>query len=133
MKLFSYKKVRYLISGTSAFVIEYACFALLISLTSNLLLSNTISFIVGVGVGFVFHKFWSFSGNHQLHARSQILATFSMGLFNLFFTNTIISILVTALDISPYISKIITLIIIVIWNYVIFNYVVFRHKKTPID
>jgi len=119
-------KVRYLMSGGAAFVIEYLIFVTLFYLTNHLVLANTISFIIGVVAGFTFHKFWSFAGNHQLNTKVQIGSTFTLGAINLIMTNVMIFILVEWLGMLAYISKVVVLILIVVWNYFIFNSLIFK-------
>ena len=121
-------KVRYLMSGGAAFVIEYLIFITAFYLTNHLVFANTISFIIGVVAGFTFHKFWSFAGNHKLNTKVQIGSTFTLGVVNLIMTNIMILILVEQLGMLVYISKIVVLILIVVWNYFIFNSLIFKKK-----
>jgi putative flippase GtrA len=133
IKLLENKKVRYVVSGGTAFVIEYVCFVAILYITNNLFIANSISFIVGVLAGFAFHKFWTFSGAHQHAARSQTIATVFLGILNLGLTNVFIGTLVNALNFPPLIAKVIVILMIVVWNYIIFNKIIFKHRQQNND
>ena len=126
--LLASNKVRYVITGGSAFFVEYSCFALLLTTTHMLLVANSISFIIGALFGFLMHKFWSFSGDHKLKTRHQLGAFIAVAVFNFFIVNLLIAILVNYVHINAYIAKILVILLITLWNFIIFNRVIFRHS-----
>lgn len=127
-KILKYNQFRYLLSGILAFIIEFLCFTLLLALSNNLLFSNTVSFIIGVLAGLIFHKLWTFAGNHQYRTVWQTAAVFAVALINLIITNVIIGWLVNNLSVQPYIAKVVVIALIVAWNYLLFNYIIFKRK-----
>lgn len=128
-KILKYSQSRYLLSGISAFIIEFGCFMLILALTDQLVLANTISFIIGTAAGLIFHKYWTFAGNHQYRTVWQTIAVFIVALFNLIITNIFISFLVNHLHLPPYMAKVSVIALIVTWNYLLFNNLIFKLKK----
>lgn len=127
--LLTSNKVRYVITGGSAFFVEYSCFALLLTATHMLLVANSISFIIGALFGFLMHKFWSFSGNHKLKTRHQLGAFITVAVFNFFVVNFLIAILVNHFRVNAYIAKVLVILLITLWNFIIFNRVIFKHSR----
>jgi len=124
----AHKELRYVLSGGLSVVIEYISFLLLILFTP-LLVANSISFVIGIGSGFVFHKLWSFAGNHSLKTAHQVLAYCLVAAFNFLATNFIISFLVYSISLAPALAKIITMAVVAAWTYVLFNKLVFRSES----
>lgn len=124
----TYKQLRYLVSGVLSEIIEYASFGALLMLTSMLTFSNSISFILGIVSGFFLHKWWSFAGEQQFKTHQQVVAYGVLATANFFMSNILINVFVQALDIKPYIAKLVTMFITAIWSYVLFNFVIFKHK-----
>jgi putative flippase GtrA len=124
-----HKEVRYLLSGASSEALEYLSFIGLIVLTDHLVVSNSISFIVGIGSGFLFHKLWSFAGDHNLKTRHQVVSYGMVAAANFLAANVIVSWFVYGLHMRPLVAKLISMIIIAGWSYLLFNYVIFRAAK----
>ncbi|HET7637987.1 MAG TPA: GtrA family protein, partial [Ktedonobacteraceae bacterium] len=100
-------------------------------LTDLLVFSNSVSFILGIASGFVFHKLWSFAGEHQFKTRHQVVAYCLLAAFNFTMTNIMISVFVHQLHIRASIAKLMVMVITAGWSYLIFNKLIFRHKKSP--
>ncbi len=126
MNLLGDKRVRYLISGISAFIVEFIVFWILLVASHHLIFANTVAFIIGVIAGFMFHKYWSFAGEHRLGGKTQLVATSLMGVCNLIFATLCIEWLVTQNGVNPYIAKCIVICAIIVWNYTLFTKLVFR-------
>lgn len=120
------KEVRYLLSGVSSEIIEYGSFLLLMLLTNALYFSNTVSFILGIASGFVFHKLWSFAGDQRLKTHRQLIAYTVLATFNLLMINLIVGFLAHTLRVSPAIAKLIGMALTAIWSYAAFNWFIFR-------
>ena len=125
----SRKEIRYIISGGASAVVEYISFLILISVTNLLIVSNSLSFIMGMVSGFIFHKTWSFRGEHQFKTRHQFAGYVGLAAINFFIVNIIISYLVHGLNINPPLAKLISLAIAVSWTFFITNYGIFKHKR----
>lgn len=123
------KRVRYLVVGGSSFCIEYASFAGLLSLTDRLVVVNTLSFTVGLVYSFCLHKLWSFAGDHQHKTHYQFVIYAALALVNIILSNVILLWLVNHVGIPAMLSKIFTMVLVVVWNYILLNKVVFRTKE----
>jgi putative flippase GtrA len=124
--LLAHNKVRYVLAGGGAFVIEYVIFVALMAVTHALYLSNSISFGIGILAGFVLHKIWSFEGDHRLPVKHQAWIYIVLSLVNLVFTNIVIGFVTDGLHMSPLIGKLAALVFIAVWNYLLFSQVIFR-------
>jgi len=110
------KELRYLVAGTASEAIEYFSFLILFALVNQLYLSNSISFILGVISGFIFHKNWSFRGEHQFKTRDQFLGYVGLAAVNFVLINLLVGYLVDGLKIAPAIAKLVAIAITVIWS-----------------
>ncbi len=125
----SRKELRYLVAGSTSEVIEYFSFLGLFAATNLLYLSNSISFILGVISGFIFHKNWSFRGEQQFKTKHQFIGYVSLAAVNFIVINILIGLLVNRWHLSPAVGKLIAIIITVFWTFTISNFLIFRHKK----
>ncbi len=131
VRLLKNQKIRYLIAGGSSFLLEYSIFVVTQIVTGNIYFSNSISFLAGLTVSFILHKYWSFAGVHTQKTHNQAFAYVFLAATNLVLSNIIIGLLVTQLQLSPFISKVATMALIVLWNYYIFAKFIFRGHSTP--
>lgn len=133
-KILSNTKIKYLISGTIAFSIEYVVFLLLIRIISNVFLVNSLSFIVGLLISFTFNRLWSFGSvsptdKHKYSLKTQIISYISLAMVNMVFSNIIIGVLISV-GVLPSVAKILTMLVIVFWNYIIYSRAIFRKAQT---
>jgi putative flippase GtrA len=124
-----YPVSRYLISGVTSVVIEYVSFIFLLWATDMLLLATTISFIIGVVSGFIFHKLWSFAGDQNLQTRQQVIIYSCVAGMNLAAANGSVWFLVNRMDIHATVAKLTSMAIIACWSFALFNYVIFRRDS----
>jgi putative flippase GtrA len=122
------KELRYLLAGIASEVIEYLSFFALLALTNLLVVSNSISFILGIASGFVFHKLWSFAGQHQFKTRHQLAAYCALATFNFTATNVLISLFVHQLQLHAAVAKLAVMAITAAWSYLVFNKLIFRRQ-----
>ena len=129
-----YKEVRYIIAGTVSELIEYFSFIAIFELThaNHLYISNSISYLLGVVSGFIFHKYWSFAGDQQLKTHHQMFSYIGLAGFNFVLVNIEIGAYVKDFHLAPYIAKFLAIAVTALWSFVLTNYVIFRHHK-PID
>jgi putative flippase GtrA len=125
----AHKELRYLVAGAASEVIEYVSFLLLLPLTDLLYVSNSISFALGVISGFIFHKTWSFRGEHQFKTHQQFIGYVSLAAVNFVLINLLVGFFVHGRHMSPDLAKLLSIIITVSWTYVLTNLVIFRHRK----
>lgn len=125
----NYKTVRYIISGIASEIIEYGSFFLLLAASHWLVFSNSVSFILGIASGFVFHKLWSFAGTQQFKTHQQVVAYAVLATCNFFLVNLLIVLFVDALHWPTWLSKLLTMVLTAAWSFCVFNLIIFRHKK----
>lgn len=116
--------VKFLISGGISAAIEFITFLLLITI-SSLVLSNVISFLVGLIVSFVINKNWVFG--YRLNNIKTPLVYAGVAIFNII-AGTII-ILLLENNLTPWLAKAVTMILIAIWNYILYSRYIFVDTK----
>lgn len=121
----------YLFVGGLAFVIEYASFAAIIAILPIIVLAQSTSFGLGLVVSFLGNRYYTFKsknsqGVYKHDAKSQAVRYLALGLFNLVCTNLLIYWQVEVLLIDPLVAKIITMTMVVAWNFIIFSKLIFK-------
>lgn len=124
--IFQRKELRYVIAGSLSELIEYSSFLLLQFCTHLLVLSNSVSFLLGIASGFIFHKLWTFAGTHRLKTHHQVNLYIALAGFNFLVTNILISFFVHSENIRPFIAKLLVMGITALFSYFVFNRVIFR-------
>jgi len=125
-KLFSDKRIKYLVVGGSAFFLEYGIFIALNGLLGLLISANVISFIIGLTYSFFLHRQWTFTGIHKHNSSRQVISYLALALTNLILTSILISFFVESLGILPFLAKIICMLLVVAWNFLILNKIIFK-------
>jgi putative flippase GtrA len=132
-KFIERKEMRYILSGGASEGIEYISFLILFGVFHLLYVSNSISFFLGVISGFLFHKKWSFPGEHQFKTTHQIVGYVSLALINFFLINILVGYLVYGLGLRAYIAKFLAIGIAAVWSFIFSNYLFFRSKPSSKD
>jgi putative flippase GtrA len=122
------RPLKFLLAGGSAAIVEYFLFVLLLALTEKkyVLLIQAISFSGGFIVSFTCNKLWVFSSGqsgktyHEL-GKYAVLAT-----VNLVISGFLLWLLVENLLQNTYVSKLIVMVVIAVWNYFIFQKIIFK-------
>jgi putative flippase GtrA len=123
--------VRFLTVGSITFLCEYIVFYVLyIFVHWNLLLANSLSFIVGLSISFMLNRIWAFKeDNYQRKFHHQALIYIVLALSNLVINNLIVSGLKAA-GLDPRIGKIIAIATIAVWNFMVYKYIIFKSVRT---
>lgn len=117
--------IKFIITGSVAFGIEYVSFIFLVYLVdSNLVVSNVVSFSLGLVTSFLLNKNWVFKNKEK--SKKQPILYLALALFNLTVSTLIIGTI--GKFIEPAIIKIIMVILIAVWNYFIYKYFIFSYK-----
>jgi putative flippase GtrA len=96
----------------------------------NLLLANSLSFIVGLSISFMLNRIWAFKeDNYQRKFHHQALIYIVLALSNLVINNLIVSGLKAA-GLDPRIGKIIAIATIAVWNFMVYKYIIFKSVRT---
>lgn len=120
------KIIKFLVSGGSAALVEYATFALLIYLFLDyLLVVNAISFMFGLLVSFSLNKHWVFKNKND--TKRQFVRYIILACINLAVGGLMLYILVSMLGLGVLIAKLIMMTLIAIWNYAIFSKIIFKN------
>lgn len=130
------KEFRYIVSGISSEAIEYSSFFLLLWTTRMLVFSNSVSFLLGIASGFIFHKLWSFKGDQKFKTSAQVIGYSLVATTNFALTNILVGIFVGVFRMPPGWGKLLTMSVTAILSFFLLNFIVFRHKrsaKSPIS
>lgn len=125
----------YISVGVLAFMSEYLSFIIVYYLTPvsyALLLSQTISFCLGLLVSFNGNRLLTFKDNknvYKYNTKQQLGLYLLLAIVNLFLSYIIIFILIHKLLILPLLSKLIVMVMVVGWNFFVLNRLVFNTKK----
>jgi len=125
-KLLGLSIVRFLLGGGVTVACEYAVFYFLYIIAHwNLLLANSLSFAVGLGVSFLFNRLWAFrQEDFHRKAHHQLLMYVGLAITNLVMNNVIVAGL-KATGIDPRIGKLVAIVVIAAWNFVLYRKVIF--------
>jgi len=117
---------RFLLVGSVTFLGEYVVFyALYIIFHWNLLVSNSLSFGIGLSVSFMLNRIWAFKRtNYKRKMHHQAAIYLALALSNLVINNLIVAGL-KDIGVDPRIGKVIAIGTIAIWNFLIYKYVIF--------
>lgn len=121
---------RYLISGGTAFLIDTGLLALLTELfgQEHLLLWTAIAFLTGLLVTYLFSILWVFD-NRSMKSRTAEVAIFVLiGVIGLGFTELLMWLFAQKAGLHYLLSKIITTVIVFIWNFMAKKLLLFRSK-----
>lgn len=117
---------RYLIIGFSSFFLEYALFfGLFRGIGLTAIISNTLAITIAFCFNFIMNRNWSFQSQSNIMKQLfQYLLLFS---FNLMVSNIFIYATQEYMNISPLISKVLIMGLIVIWNFIIYKKVIYKN------
>lgn len=120
--------LKYLVSGGSAFGVEYLTFLLLFYvLTHNIVISNALSYTAGFVVSFWLNRNWVFrSSNHQYRLSYQAVMYLILGGVNLILSTLAIKIIHAY--IPAYAAKLLTVVVIAAWNFVVYRNFLFKER-----
>jgi len=124
---FTRRLLKFLISGTTAAIVEYLTFLLLFNVCNLYIIeANLISFVFGLITSFILNRRWVFRSDNSIH--SDFSRYLTLAIVNSILGSLLLSLLVGGLSVAPYIAKLIVMITIAIWNYIIFSKFIFKQK-----
>ena len=120
--------INYIICGFLTFLLSMLIYTLLSEIFKiNVLISNTVTWIIAVYFAFIINRRFVFESNKNIVRE---LAQFYAGrIITLFVEQAILYIFIIRLLLDNLIIKIIAQIIIIILNYIISKFVVFKKEK----
>jgi len=127
---------RFAAVGSSCFIIEYLLFTFLHILVGDndyrllylnvtgIFIANTISYMTGAFLSFHFNRKWTFrSDGNKTYQLGKFMLLFFV---NIFVSNWLIHFLDDNIRLNPQIGKLISSLIICIWNYFVNKFIVFK-------
>ena len=124
---FTRRLLKFLLSGTTAAIVEYLTFLLLFNVCNLYIIeANLISFVFGLITSFILNRRWVFRSDNSIH--SDFSRYLTLAIVNSILGSLLLSLLVGGLSVAPYIAKLIVMITIAIWNYIIFSKFIFKQK-----
>lgn len=120
--------------GVLAFASEYLSFIIIINTLAtsySLFVAQTISFSLGLLISFNGNRLFAFNDAERTYSHNvkrQAGMYLALAGINLLLSNIIIYLLVNVFLITPPISKLIVMSMVVLWNYIIFNKLIFKSE-----
>jgi putative flippase GtrA len=123
------KVIKYIFGGGASAVVEFFSFFCLSKVISTIYLLGFISFSCGLITSFLLNKYIVFGSKtkHKKELTKQILKFVLLGVVNSQLSPTI-TVLIYIIFKQLFIAKILTMIIIALWNYVLMNKFIFVKK-----
>ena len=119
------KFIKYIIVGFSSFIIEYGLFVILFKVIEiNELVANTLAISAAFLFNFLMNRLWSFKSREKIG--KQFVLYSLLFVFNMMISNLFIWASGIYLGISPVISKVLIMGLIVTWNFVIYRKIIYR-------
>jgi putative flippase GtrA len=121
------EQFRYIVSGLSAFLVDYIIF-LFVFLVIGLgpVISGVLSFVCGAITGFLLQRHWTFKIRSRSMIRKQLGLYIALALFNLIFTAGALA--VSKKYIPSEIAKLAIIVLIATWNYLIYRNAIFKKE-----
>lgn len=119
----------YLGVGITSFVVEYSLFVAVYGLSHNVILGQTVSFLVALMVSFYGNRKLTFGKrSYGKKLVSQVGIYAGLAICNLILSNVVIYVLVELLHVLAVVAKLIVIMMIVSWNYIVYEKIIFKEK-----
>lgn len=118
--------LRYLVTGFTAFGIEYGLYVLLLQLFNMpYLLASVLVYVIVFWFVFFVNRTWSFQSNSNI--KRQLILYIMLFTFNLFVANVVLMYMLTdILGLSAYLSPFIKTGMVVSWNFLAYKYIIYK-------
>ena len=121
--------IRYTFVGGGAFLVDFSLLYLLTDKVElNYLLSATIAFIVGLLVNYFLSIYWVFTNSITSNKLLEFLIFALIGGVGLLFTDLFMWIFTSIIGIYYLLSKIVTTIVVYLWNFFARKYIIFNNR-----
>lgn len=122
-----YQLVRFFVGGLATIAADYGTFHVLFAVGAPLFVATTASLLAGFVVSFTLNKLWVFGATKergQKNTTLQLVLYTALFLFNIGFAYLFIQQL-QLLGVSAYLGKLLSIVLIVAWNFVIYKKIIF--------
>lgn len=129
-KLVNKSLIKYILVGSSAFVVDYlTLLTLYYYVSTDLMVATSAGFLAGFAVSFILNRQWVFGkdGGHR-SVRKQLIEYVCLVIFNYFFTVLGVKLL-NQIGVVPWIGKVLIMVLVTIWNYLLFSRYIFTPKR----
>lgn len=118
--------IKYLITGFTAFGIEYGLYVLLLKVWAvNYIVASALVYTLMFWFVFLVNRFWSFKSTGDM--KKQIVQYGLLFVFNLIVGNVLLMTLLTdVLGMSAYLSPFFKTACVVSWNFLIYKYLIYK-------
>ena len=118
--------IRYLITGFTAFGIEYALYVLLFKWVGiHYVVASVIVYAIVFWFSFIINRIWSFKSKGDI--KKQFLQYGLLFCFNLIVSNIFLMQLFTdVMGINPLISPFLKMACVVCWNFLIYKFIIYK-------
>ena len=121
------KALKFAVVGFSAFVIDFSTtYALKEKVKINKYVANTIAFVIAATYNFILNKFWSFGSTDPEIVRQAVIFALSMTT-GLMIASGLIYVFSDRMKLNFYLSKLLAVSVVMVWNFTMNNFVIFRH------
>ena len=117
---------RYLVTGFTAFGIEYALYVLLLKgLGWHYITSSVIVYALVFWFSFIVNRIWSFKSSGDM--KRQVVQYGLLFFFNLLVANVfLMTLFIDIVGISPLLSPFLKMACVVCWNFLIYKYIIYK-------
>ncbi|HAS72761.1 MAG TPA: GtrA family protein [Clostridiales bacterium UBA8960] len=117
---------RYLVTGFTAFGIEYALYVFLLKVLGwHYVLSSVIVYALVFWFSFIINRIWSFKSKGDM--RKQVIQYGLLFFFNLVVANVILmTFFIDIVGISPLVSPFLKMACVVCWNFLIYKTIIYK-------
>jgi len=117
--------LKYLAAGALAFGTEYGLYFFLFRCAGLFFLTaNIFAMTAGFAVSFLLNRYWSFRSRDPFF--NQLIKYTGLFIINLFLSSSLIYLATKYAGLSPLLSKILVMGLIVLWNYVLYKKIIYR-------
>lgn len=120
--------ILYGIIGSFSSSIDFAIFTLLVQIVGlHYLVANSISILVGITTSFFLNRNYNFKVKDNVKGR--FLIFLSVGLCGLMLSNFSLYVFVSAFDMNKLLSKLLSIVLVVFFQFLINKYVTFKPSR----
>ena len=120
--------ILYGIIGSFSSSIDFAIFTLLVQIVGlHYLVANCISILAGITTSFFLNRNYNFKVKDNVRGRFAIFLT--VGLCGLMLSNIVLYVCVSILDMNKLVSKLLSIVLVVFFQFLINKYVTFKPSR----
>ena len=120
--------ILYGIIGTFSSSLDFTIYTLLVQIVGlHYLVANCISILAGITTSFFLNRNYNFKVKDNVRGRFAIFLT--VGLCGLMLSNIVLYVCVSSLDMNKLVSKLLSIVLVVFFQFLINKYITFKPSK----